>query len=115
MQGLSSTERLKSLNLFSIKGRLLHSDLTKYWKTLCCELPGFDFSVLFQRSLEERIRGHSFKLIMSRCNTDVKRKFFDDCSIGVWNGLPRMVVESGSLSSFKSSLAKFLGNSLYQH
>ena len=41
MQGLSYTERLKSLNLFSIKGRLLHSDLINYWNTLCCELLGF--------------------------------------------------------------------------
>ena len=83
MQGLSYTERLKLLNLFSIKGRLLRSDLIKHWKTLCCELPGFDLSVLFLRSLEERTRGHSFKLIMPHCNTDVKRRFFNVRCIGV--------------------------------
>ena len=33
---LSYSERLRSLNLFSIKGRLLHSDLIKYWKIACC-------------------------------------------------------------------------------
>ena len=60
MQGLSYTERLKSLNLFLIKGKLLLSDLIKNWKTLCCELPGFDLPVLFQSSLEEGTRGHSF-------------------------------------------------------
>ena len=92
----------------------MRSDLIKYWKTLCCELPGFDLSVLFQRSLEERTRGHSFKLIMPHCNTDVKR-FFNVCCIRVWNGLPSRVVESRSLSSFKSSLAEFLGDSLNQH
>ena len=69
---LSYAERLRSLNLFSIKGRLLRSDLIKYWKIVCCESEGFDLSVLFQRSQEERTRGHKFRLVMPRCNTDIK-------------------------------------------
>ena len=52
MQTLAYTERLKSLNMFSIKGRLLRSDLTKYWKILCSDSVGFDLSGLFQRSVE---------------------------------------------------------------
>ena len=46
-------------------------------------------SVLFQRTLAERTGGHSFKLIMPHCYTDV-----------VWNRLPGEVIESGSLSVF---------------
>ena len=115
MQGPSNTERLKSLNLFSIKGRLLRSDLRKYWKILCCDLAEFDLSVLLQRSLEERIRHQRLELIMPRCNTDVKRRFFNVRCIEVWNWLPSRVVESGSLSYFKSSLAEFLGDSFNQH
>ena len=39
-------------------------------------------------------------------------RFFNVCCKGVWNGLPSGVVESRSLSSFKSALAEFLGDSL---
>ena len=49
MSNLSYGERLRSLKLFSIKGRLLCSDLIKYWR-IVCDLAGFDLSVLFQRS-----------------------------------------------------------------
>ena len=58
LTNLSYGERLKFLKLFSIKRRLLHSDFIKYWKIICCDLSGFNLSVLFQRSLEDRTRGH---------------------------------------------------------
>ena len=48
---------MKSLKLFSIKGRLLRSDLIKYWKIICCDVAGCDFTVMFQRSLENELEG----------------------------------------------------------
>ena len=105
--------RLKSLKLFSIKGRLLRYNLIKYWTILCCDLAGYDLFVLFQSSLEVRTRGHKLKLIMPRCYTDVKQRFFNVGCIGVWNRLPCEVVESGSLSAFKSSLAELLGDAFF--
>ena len=57
MQGLSYCERLKSLNVFLIKGRLLWSDLIKYWKILCSDSEGYDLAGLFQMSLEDTTRG----------------------------------------------------------
>ena len=69
---LSYMERLKSLKLFSIKGRPLWSDLFNYWKILWCDSARYELSVLFQRSLEERTWGHNLKLIMAHYYTDVK-------------------------------------------
>ena len=83
MQGLSYGERLKSLNVFSIKGRLLRSDLVIYWKIPCSDSEGYDLTGLFLRSLEERTRGHIFKLVMPQCNTDIKKRSFNVCSIRV--------------------------------
>ena len=99
MQGLSYGERLKFLNVFSIKGRLLRSDLIKYWKILCSDSGGYDLAGLFQRSLEERTRGHIFKLVMPQCNTDIKTRSFNVSCVEVWNRLPAKVVESQSLTA----------------
>ena len=54
MLGLSYGERLKSLNVFSIKGRLLRPALIKYGKILCSDSEGYDLAALFQRSLWKR-------------------------------------------------------------
>ena len=54
MSGLSEVNyhgRLMTLNLFSIRVRLLRSDLIKYWRILCCNTEGYELSVLFRRSL----------------------------------------------------------------
>ena len=113
MHNLSYGERLRSLQLFSIKGRHLRSDLIKHWMIFCCDLARFDLSVLFQRSREERTRGHRFKLVMPPCNTDVRQRFFYVHCIKIWNSLPNAVVESQSVASFKSLLSEFLGAVLF--
>ena len=92
MSNLSYGARLRSLKLISVRGRLLRSDLIKYWRIICCDLAGFDLSVLFQRSGEGRTRGHRFKLVMPPCNTDVRQCFFDVRCIRVWNSVPITVV-----------------------
>ena len=43
----------------------------------------------------------------------MKKRFFNVCHIGLWNSLPNSVLESESVSSFKSSLAEFLGDILF--
>ena len=112
---MSYSERLRSLNLFSIEGRLLRSDLIKYWKVVCCDSEGFDLSVLFQRSREERTRGHKFRLLLPRCNTDIKQRFFYVRAIRVWNASPDKVVDSVPLAAFKVNLAEYLGDILFEY
>jgi hypothetical protein len=43
-------ERLRQLQLFSIKGRLLRSDLVLCWKIVCGDGVAADFTVLFERA-----------------------------------------------------------------
>ena len=113
LQGLNYKERLKSLKLFLIKGWLLRSDLIKYWKIICCDVAGCDLTVLFQRSLEERTRGHRCRLVMPCCNTDVRKHFFNVHCIKVWNEFPGRIVEAGSFSTFKALLAEYLRDVLF--
>jgi hypothetical protein len=111
---LSYYNRLRVLNLFSIKGRLLRADLIKYFKILCCDSDGFDLSGLFQRSPGGRTRGHAHKLVMPRCSLEVSRRFFNVRCVRIWNELPSDVVESSCVSTFKAGLMEFLGEELYQ-
>ena len=59
-------ERLKYLDLYSVKGRLLRTDLIKCWKIfhgLCPIKP----SVLWDTSTERRTRGNRFKIRVRHC------------------------------------------------
>ena len=114
LTGLDYGERLRLLNLFSIRGRFLRSDLIKYWKILCCKSEGCDLSGMFDRVTVASTRGHRHKLRMPICATDLRKKFFNVRRIMVWNSLPSAVVESSTVSAFKSSLAEFLGGALYE-
>ena len=110
---LSYAERLRALNLFSIRGRFLRSDLIKYWKILCSYGGGCDLSGMFRRS-NSRTRGHRHKLLLPLCVTDVRKRFFNVRCIGIWNSLPASVVESSSLAGFKAALTQFLGDLLFE-
>jgi len=46
------------------------------------------------------------KLIVNHCRINVRKKFFCERIIKVWNSLPPSIVHFNSLSSFKNSLNK---------
>ena len=77
MTNWSYRERLRALNLFSIKGKLLSADLIKYWRAICDKARVCDLSELFVKSPSNRTRGHRFKLLAPRCLTDILHKFFN--------------------------------------
>ena len=105
-------ERLKSLQLFSVKGRLLRADLVKTWKIFFVLSPikPSDFWTL---ASNRRTRGHMFKIMVRRSQLDSSSRFFSERIVSEWNALPHWVVNAASLTEFKSSLAKHLGNRLY--
>ena len=100
--------RLRELGLYSVRGRLLRADLIKMWKVFHTG-SGTGVLSLFRLSTNERTRGHSFKLEVPRCNSEVFRRSLPVRRVTVWNGLPADVVESESLSGFKSGLGGALG------
>ena len=71
---LSYGDRLLTLDLFSIKGRLLRNDLVMVWKIFQGLCPGLeDFFVLVpSRSL----RGHPRKIFVLHCHTNARSRFF---------------------------------------
>ena len=53
-------------------------------------------------------RGNKYKLYMKQVNYDLRKYFFSNRIIAVWNSLPDHVVASVSINMFKNRLDKFL-------
>ena len=113
MKSLCYEERLKRLGLFSLYGRFIWADLIKIWKILNGDTSP-QLGDLFRISQFDRTRGHAFKLVLPRCHSDVRRRFFAVRTVQTWNSLPAGAVESSSLSIFKNRLHSALGDELYK-
>ena len=105
-------ERRKSLQLFSVKGRLLRADLIKCWKIFHGLSPIKPID-LWEISSDRRPRGNSFKIKVRRSQLDVSARFFSERVVSEWNALSDWAVRSASVTEFKSSLSKCLGSRLY--
>ena len=113
MSGLNYQNRLKSLGLFSMRGRLLRSDLIKMWKAFH---PIVDVGLvqLFERQSHGSTRSHGYKLSIPRCYSDVRRRFWSVRCVNIWNGLPADVVQADTVDTFKCRLDKYMGEKFYE-
>ena len=114
MATLSYGDRLRSLNLYSIQGRLLRADLIQCWKIVndhSCISP----ADLFQQLPQGRTRGHSHKIFPPAINTDVRKRFFSVRCIRAWNSLPNDTVCANTLTIFKRKLDRDICEALYAY
>ena len=88
-------------------------DLVKVWKSFHCDVD-VGLSSMFVLANDDRLRGHSFKLRIVRCNLDARRQSFFLRVVNEWNNLPNYIVEKSSLESFKHALGDHLGDRLFQ-
>ena len=89
---LEYPDRLAALRLFSVKGRLLRTDIIYCWKIFhgkCGVSPDQIFTLSHSST-----RGHSFKIYHVRSTIDVRQRFFSVRIVPVWNSLPDNVVSS---------------------
>ena len=64
-------------------------------------------ATFFTKSTYTRTRGHEFKLVKSKVRTDIRKYFFSQRIVDDWNKLPKSVVDSSSLETFKLKLDKY--------
>ena len=111
MQDLRShsyEDKLKELGLFSMAERRLRGDLIECFKII----KGFDkvnIPDFFELAGESTItRGHTYKILKKHSRLDVRKCFFTQRVVSIWNSLPSAFVECRTVDSFKSSLDRFL-------
>lgn len=103
---LSYSERLRFLEIPTLKFRRIRGDMIEVFKIL----NGFyDNSVapVLLRNHDTRTRGNDLKLVHSRSRLDIRKYNFSSRIVGLWNMLPNWVVLSESVNSFKNNLDKF--------
>lgn len=114
VDGLEYGDRLRSLDLFSVKGRLLRADLIQYWK-IFNDKSCITAADMFTLAPPRGTRGHCFKIFVPPTCTDLRKRFFDVRCISVWNSLPQQVVTATSLVCFKKLLKESLGDALFEY
>jgi len=111
LEHLSCEERLRELDLFSLKKRRLRGDLinaSKYRKGGCQE----DGARLFSVVPSDRARGNGHQQKHGKFRLNMRKNF----TLRVteqWNRLPREVVESCSLEILKTCLEEVLCSLLW--
>jgi len=99
-------ERVKKLGLTTLEKRRIRGDLIETYKILN-NVNKISYGKFFQYNTDKRTRGHCFKLIKKQCRLDLRKKFFSQRVVNIWNKLPSNVVSATSVNAFKKELDKF--------
>ena len=83
--------------------RRLRGDLIETYKILK-GLDKLDAGRLFPMLGESRTRGHSLRIRGNSFRTEMRKTFFTQRVVSLWNSLPQKVVEASSLAIFKRAL-----------
>ena len=107
MRDLSYEERLRKVQMTTLRSRRLRGDMIECWKVLHGEYDADACPSLPLRAEQPGIptlRSHPLDLRMQRCNTTRRRTSFTQRIVPVWNSLPASVKEAKSMNSFKNRL-----------
>lgn len=118
ISGLKSTiyeERLKELNLQSLNDRRIRTDLIQVFKILN-EVDRVDQKTWFTTMGESaqrmtRLAEYEKNLVGGRSRTEVRRNFFSQRVVSLWNNVPTNIKQQTTLSKFKRELDRHQNNS----
>ena len=111
---MSYDERLKYLNLHSLKGRRDRGDLIQIYK-IYNGIDDVNFHSLFSPATSSLTRNSEGKILMRHCNTNLRKFYFSNRIISNWNSLPYNVKNANTLNDFKIFIDRDtkLGDSFY--
>ena len=102
---LKYKERLKRLNLPTLKYRRIRGDMIEVYNILTKKYDNNNFS--WEKQQDRRIRSHYLKLTNHRCHYDLRKYLFTARIVNTWNSLSELVISAGTTNCFKNSLGKF--------
>ena len=108
LRHLSYEDKLRHLDLFSLRKRRLRGDLIETFKIMK-GIDRIDPRNFFQE-YQSRTRGHNKKLYKKCFRCDNRKYFFTQRVVEDWNKLPQEAVDSESISVFKKRLDKYFIN-----
>ena len=105
---MTYNDRLVKLNIDSLELRRLRLDLVYVYKIMF-GLVAADISDYFTLQSANDYsaitrRRNPYKLLVNHCRINVRKNFFCEHIIKIWNSLPPDIVHFKSLSSFTNSL-----------
>ena len=98
-------ERLKYLNLPTLKHRRLRGDMIYTYKLLTKQIYT-DHEILKLVDESSITRGHKLKITKPKFKTNLRQKFFTNRVVEEWNKLPDQLVEAPSTNAFKNRFDK---------
>lgn len=100
---LSYTDRLRRLKLPTLKFRRVRGDMIEVYKVINQHYDK-NTTITFDLVKNSVTRGNRFRLRQSHCKYDLRKHFFTNRIIAIWNSLPDYVVDAHSVNLFKNSL-----------
>ena len=106
LQTVNYSERLKILNLKSLEERRIVKDLIMVYK-IVHGLIAIDFNLFFVPWINHGTRGHSQKIFPTQSRLDIRKYYFSNRVIPIWNSLPENIISSPNLSIFKKRVNSY--------
>ena len=101
--------RLRFLNLPTLKYRRLRGDMIQVYNILS-GVHDSNSVIKFNMSNISYTRGNKFKMQLTHIHYNLRKHFFSNRIIDVWNSLPNDIVSADSTNIFKNRLDKFWYN-----
>ena len=106
LSNLSYGQRLKKLDMFSLRYRRLRGDLIETFKFVHGQDTGY-MKDMFEFSNSNIVRGHKYKIKTKHSRTRLRQSFFSNRVTANWNRLPESIVSSSSLNVFKNRIDEY--------
>jgi len=107
LSNYSYEDRLRCLNLPTLKYRRIRRDMIQVFNIIC-GLHHDDSVVKFEMHVNIcNTRRNMYKIQQSHSHYDLRKHFFTNRIINIWNSLPNNIVTATSTNIFKNRLDKF--------
>ena len=110
MRDLSYPDRLKKLKMPTLRYRRMRGDMIETFKILSGIYDSRVTGGLFERVTSSYTRGHDLKIAKKRSSLDVRKNFFTNRVVDLWNSLPNNIISAKNVKTFENRLDRYWEN-----